>query len=107
MSVCRGLPPMKATAPALPHTAMTEARATPRAGTRCWADGAASWPRSPPKCVMAGRRRSEEHTSELQSLMRISYAVFCLKKKKKATTTNDHTHDTKDNETHNTTITHD
>src|SRR3546814_6239941 len=33
-------------------------------------------------------RRSEEHTSELQSLMRISYAVFCLKKKKqqKATT---------------------
>src|SRR3546814_6569750 len=31
----------------------------------------------------AGKRRSEEHTSELQSLMRISYAVFCLKKKKK------------------------
>src|SRR3546814_2363671 len=29
----------------------------------------------------AGPRRSEEHTSELQSLMRISYAVFCLKKK--------------------------
>src|SRR3546814_10342038 len=28
-----------------------------------------------------GRKRSEEHTSELQSLMRISYAVFCLKKK--------------------------
>src|SRR3546814_6470246 len=30
-----------------------------------------------------GKSRSEEHTSELQSLMRISYAVFCLKKKKK------------------------
>src|SRR3546814_4785407 len=30
-----------------------------------------------------GGARSEEHTSELQSLMRISYAVFCLKKKKK------------------------
>src|SRR3546814_9226741 len=30
--------------------------------------------------------RSEEHTSELQSLMRISYAVFCLKKKKKTNT---------------------
>src|SRR3546814_2075080 len=29
----------------------------------------------------SGRGRSEEHTSELQSLMRISYAVFCLKKK--------------------------
>src|SRR3546814_9453588 len=35
---------------------------------------------------LAGIRRSEEHTSELQSLMRISYAVFCLKKKKKQTT---------------------
>src|SRR3546814_3843356 len=32
-------------------------------------------------------RRSEEHTSELQSLMRISYAVFCLKKKKTKTRT--------------------
>src|SRR3546814_3998754 len=31
------------------------------------------------------RMRSEEHTSELQSLMRISYAVFCLKKKKQKT----------------------
>src|SRR3546814_8500986 len=33
-----------------------------------------------------GQFRSEEHTSELQSLMRISYAVFCLKKKNKSTT---------------------
>src|SRR3546814_4391139 len=33
-----------------------------------------------------GRHRSEEHTSELQSLMRISYAVFCLKKKKNNST---------------------
>src|SRR3546814_3372935 len=32
---------------------------------------------------LGGMVRSEEHTSELQSLMRISYAVFCLKKKKK------------------------
>src|SRR3546814_2416494 len=31
---------------------------------------------------LRGAERSEEHTSELQSLMRISYAVFCLKKKK-------------------------
>src|SRR3546814_7670279 len=35
--------------------------------------------------------RSEEHTSELQSLMRISYAVFCLKKKTKKTTSNNPT----------------
>src|SRR3546814_7536215 len=34
----------------------------------------------------AGAERSEEHTSELQSLMRISYAVFCLKKKKQLKT---------------------
>src|SRR3546814_9945989 len=33
--------------------------------------------------INSGKVRSEEHTSELQSLMRISYAVFCLKKKKK------------------------
>src|SRR3546814_7307152 len=32
--------------------------------------------------LVVQNRRSEEHTSELQSLMRISYAVFCLKKKK-------------------------
>src|SRR3546814_8545904 len=36
----------------------------------------------PPEAANAGLLRSEEHTSELQSLMRISYAVFCLKKKK-------------------------
>src|SRR3546814_4336972 len=45
---------------------------------------------SPIRCIAPIERgrgtvtaRSEEHTSELQSLMRISYAVFCLKKKKK------------------------
>src|SRR3546814_7040496 len=36
-----------------------------------------------------GRHRSEEHTSELQSLMRISYAVFCLKKKNRPDKTKD------------------
>src|SRR3546814_8442040 len=41
------------------------------AAARLWTDGAAR----------ALAERSEEHTSELQSLMRISYAVFCLKKK--------------------------
>src|SRR3546814_7176938 len=34
-----------------------------------------------PKSTTSNSQRSEEHTSELQSLMRISYAVFCLKKK--------------------------
>src|SRR3546814_1119851 len=41
--------------------------------------------------------RSEEHTSELQSLMRISYAVFCLKKKNKTQSTH-----SKEHQTHNT-----
>src|SRR3546814_4616803 len=42
-------------------------------------DAFPGWAATPP-------HRSEEHTSELQSLMRISYAVFCLKKKKQANT---------------------
>src|SRR3546814_10662647 len=41
------------------------------------------------RLILAGG--SEEHTSELQSLMRTSYAVFCLKKKKKTTKTTTHT----------------
>src|SRR3546814_10501930 len=41
--------------------------------------------------VRAYRSRSEEHTSELQSLMRISYAVFCLKKKTKSHTNDNET----------------
>src|SRR3546814_6908084 len=66
-----------------------------------------SWPRTTGQAVLSDldvmrvaciaqrspvswRARSEEHTSELQSLMRIPYAVFCLKKKKN--TTNNHTH---------------
>src|SRR3546814_9721775 len=47
-----------------------------------------------PSQMSQGLNRSEEHTSELQSLMRISYAVFCLKKTikhKHKTTTNLHT----------------
>src|SRR3546814_10312161 len=44
---------------------------------------ASAW--GPDTRPLASSRRSEEHTSELQSLMRISYAVFCLKKKKNNT----------------------
>src|SRR3546814_8382284 len=50
--------------------------------------------------------RSEEHTSELQSLMRISYAVFCLKKKKTNIETNQHVqhaqHENSNNKQHTT-----
>src|SRR3546814_16466559 len=62
------------------HAATAAARCTSRVGC---------WPSSAPPCRTMSRFgcttarpiRSEEHTSELQSLMRISYAVFCLKKK--------------------------
>src|SRR3546814_7327592 len=58
----RGLPPY--TTPSAEHsvTGVPSTTSTPNARPTAW--------------------RSEEHTSELQSLMRISYAVFCLKKKK-------------------------
>src|SRR3546814_3843480 len=58
-------------------------RATARHSCR----SSSSSPRSasPSVCLICARCRSEEHTSELQSLMRISYAVFCLKKKKHTT----------------------
>src|SRR3546814_9807643 len=48
--------------------------------------------------ITSDTRRSEEHTSELQSLMRISYAVFCLKKKNKKNT-NINKHNTTKNKT--------
>src|SRR3546814_2323756 len=51
--------------------------------------------------LAAARVRSEEHTSELQSLMRISYAVFCLKKKKNITHIDTQTNDP-DNNRHTT-----
>src|SRR3546814_9205148 len=56
-----------------PGLGVRDSKASDASIWRSWAD--------------AGARamRSEEHTSELQSLMRISYAVFCLKKKKKHT----------------------
>src|SRR3546814_2885507 len=69
-----------------PYTTLFRSCARPRrpaAGAR---------PLPPPSLPPSRHRsaRSEEHTSELQSLMRISYAVFCLKKKKK-----NNTHDNK------------
>src|SRR3546814_9140683 len=50
-------------------------------------DGAEAGLRHGVQRHLLSARRSEEHTSELQSLMRISYAVFCLKKKNNKTTT--------------------
>src|SRR3546814_2372583 len=50
------------------------------------------------------RKRSEEHTSELQSLMRISYAVFCLKKKTVQNSTKEKLDITKKHNTKHTTV---
>src|SRR3546814_17613506 len=50
---------------------------------KCWA----RWPWAPYSNTARTGIRPEEHTSELQSLMRNSYAVFCLKKKKEQTQT--------------------
>src|SRR3546814_7534406 len=67
--------------PDRPRPAATGAhRRRPEPGTRLAVRRQSSTPRT--GCPRL-RPRSEEHTSELQSLMRISYAVFCLKKKKK------------------------
>src|SRR3546814_4153782 len=49
-------------------------------------DALASEPQAGSDAALTTTLRSEEHTSELQSLMRISYAVFCLKKKKQLNT---------------------
>src|SRR3546814_3694914 len=53
---------------------------------RCARHGHGHWQENRQGRGGRGRVRSEEHTSELQSLMRISYAVFCLKKKNKSST---------------------
>src|SRR3546814_4839883 len=64
-------------------TALLAFVATQRARARAWLGGEVEVV----SCFEAGRDgfRSEEHTSELQSLMRISYAVFCFKKKNEYT----------------------
>src|SRR3546814_10597474 len=55
-------------------------------------DHGAAQPRQRSLMAHAPRSRSEEHTSELQSLMRISYAVFCLKKKNQHRRISHYTH---------------
>src|SRR3546814_3420493 len=68
-----------ASARASPATASSSN--APSAATACARD-AASVSSAPPNDNRGNENRSDEHTSELQSLMRTSYAVFCLKKKK-------------------------
>src|SRR3546814_5858895 len=68
---------------ASPQGARDSCLAVQAGGSRA-APGADQHPRRAGGPGAADLQRSEEHTSELQSLMRISYAVFCLKKKKKS-----------------------
>src|SRR3546814_6454110 len=73
------------TSPAITATSSSSRSHRPHA--RTWKTTAPFAPSWTPSQAGSTANRSEEHTSELQSLMRISYAVFCLKTKKKS-----HTH---------------
>src|SRR3546814_10232291 len=72
-----GCSQLEVTCPAMPE------------GKRIWQMHQSAMPGVTYDAPCAVTVRSEEHTSELQSLMRISYAVFCLKKKKKTKQIND------------------
>src|SRR3546814_3051246 len=94
-------PPAPACAP---HSPAGRRRPSTSQPNRC---GCAIWFATPKArrrpCRGSPRHRSEEHTSELQSLMRNSYAVFCLKKKKQIyqkSSTNKHHYTTKNLEHH-------
>src|SRR3546814_2283252 len=78
---CGRMPSASGWTAKLERRAMARLRARPQQKSETWQRKlpAISSYRCPPAPPI---RRSEEHTSELQSLMRISYAVFCLKKKK-------------------------
>src|SRR3546814_10428707 len=70
---------------AMPQNAALAARTLWRTADAIWraaGDQAADFSHYTKRATAGAVYRSEEHTSELQSLMRISYAVFCLKKKK-------------------------
>src|SRR3546814_11077137 len=77
LPISRCAPRPRSTAPRWPCWSSTPSRTSPsRTCASCRPSARPAGPLSSPST------RSEEHTSELQSLMRISYAVFCLKKKK-------------------------
>src|SRR3546814_6830163 len=78
----RRLPLVRYTSAGLPDGEGRRGDGPPDEGTLGRQDVAAGVPFRPARRGK-GHHRSEEHTSELQSLMRISYAVFCLKKKTK------------------------
>src|SRR3546814_9648748 len=69
------------------HSCAQRSAAEPRGNPGRWYSGCTA-------VADQGRQRSEEHTSELQSLMRISYAVFCLKKQKKQSNKRKKKHET-------------
>src|SRR3546814_2431261 len=80
----RTITAVRATGPSSLHLSWSEGTAADLDLGAVLADRAFAALRDPGEFakVEVGDWRSEEHTSELQSLMRISYAVFCLKKKK-------------------------
>src|SRR3546814_9638530 len=77
-------PAMPAAPAAAPVKQEVAAAPTPQSAADALAAAAVAM-----QAAASAMKRSEEHTSELQSLMRISYAVFCLKKKNRKNTTNE------------------
>src|SRR3546814_3816002 len=75
------MPPPSAVTPPASRPGASRVRTISRAPSSPPPEAAS--PTAPSRATARPGHRSEEHTSELQSLMRISYAVFCLKKKKK------------------------
>src|SRR3546814_5323895 len=69
--------------PQLSTRVLSQSKMMARGGVEQSVTRISVWLRASPRARHRAAPRSEEHTSELQSLMRISYAVFCLKKKHK------------------------
>src|SRR3546814_2587935 len=85
-----------------PYTTLFRSIAAPASSRSSRGAAASTPPRSSPTNAVraATPTRSEEHTSELQSLMRISYAVFCLKKNTKTTNERTRPHAIQNHTTH-------
>src|SRR3546814_7600300 len=83
--ICCSVPPLIVNS--LPSSRLPRSAPPHRHAAAARRSSSPSPPRSPPRSFHPSPR-SEEHTSELQSLMRISYAVFCLNKKTNHTTHN-------------------
>src|SRR3546814_8205191 len=89
-----------------PYTTLFRSSSTRLARSARASGECGEWPSARNSLPTSAATRSEEHTSELQSLMRISYAVFCLKKKNNETPSNTATEHKKSNTEGQSQLTH-